>query len=278
MDASAASQQANATAPFGPLVPASLRNAASRRGKAELATRNRSAADRVDALAAHYPVVYRLAGQESFRAVAQRFVRIRGPRSPVLPRHAETFPDFLKSLGHAPSIDYLADVAKLEMLCGRAYRAVDAVPMRRASLAFLPRERPAELRVALHPSLALFASRFPAVTVWEANRDDSDRFVIRQWVAEQALIARPFRKVEVRRLTAGGLAFLACLQAGKTLGAAAVAATAAAADSDLGAHLALLIELDIVVGFHLRDGDPSRRMHEHGNHMRQLNPPWNGPP
>jgi hypothetical protein len=273
MDAAAASQQAIATARFGPLVPVSLRNAASRRSKAKL---NRSAADLVDALAAHYPVVCRLAGQESFRAVAQRFVRIRRPRSPVLRHHAETFPDFLRSLGHAPSIDYLADVAK--MLCGRAYRALDAAPMRRASLAFLPRERPADLRVALHPSMTLFASRFPAVTVWEANRDDSDRFVIRQWVTEQALIARPFRKVAVRRLSAGGLAFLARVQAGETLGAAAAAATAAAADFDLGAHLALLIELDIVVGFDSCGGDASRRMHRCNDHIRRPNPPWNRPP
>jgi Putative DNA-binding domain len=151
MDAAAARQPATATAPFGPLAPVSLWNAASRGSKAELATRNRSAAGLVDALAAHYPVVCRLAGQESFRAVARRFVRMRRRRSPQLPHHGETFPDFLRSLGHTPSIDYLADVARLEMLCGRAYRAVDAVPMRRSSLAFLPRERPADLRVALIP-------------------------------------------------------------------------------------------------------------------------------
>jgi hypothetical protein len=87
------------------------------------------------------------------------------------------------------------------------------------------------------------------------------------------LIARPFRKVAVRRLSAGGLAFLARVQAGETLGAAA-----AAADFDLGAHLALLIELDIVVGFHSGGGDASRRMHRCNDHIRRPNPPWNGPP
>jgi hypothetical protein len=252
MDAAAASQQAIAIAPLRPLAPATLRNAASTPSKARLANRNRSAAALVDALSAHYPAVFRLAGRESFRAVAHRFVRIQQRRSLVPPHLAETFPDFLRSLGRTPSIDYVADVAKLEMLYGRTCRAVDAIPMRRLSLAFLQRERPVDLRVVLHPSLALFASRFPAVTVWEANRKDSSSFAIRQWVAEQALIVRPFRKVEVRRLTAGGLAFLTRLQAGETLGAAAAAAKAAAAEFDLGAHLALLIELGIVIAFDFR--------------------------
>jgi hypothetical protein len=181
-------------------------------------------------------------------------VLARRPRSPALARHAETFPDFIRSLGRMASIDYLADVAELEMLCGRAYRAADAAATARSTFASLPPERLADLRVALHPSVALLASRFPVVTVWEANRDDSDAFPIRHWVAERALIARPFRKVEVRRLSAGGLAFLAALQAGTTLRDAAQAATAAGSEFQLAARLAQLIELNILVGFRSSGG------------------------
>ena len=132
--------------------------------------------------------------------------------------------------------------------------------------------------MTLHPSVALFASRFPVVTVWEANQDDSNAFVIRQWVPEQALVARPFRKVEVRRLSAGGLAFLAVLPAGATIRAAVEVATAAAADFDFGTHLALLNELDIVVGFHSSGAIRTGRMHQCNYHIRHRNPPWNGPP
>jgi hypothetical protein len=236
---------------------------ARRRANAGIAAHRAPFAARlVEALATRYPVVCRLAGAESFHAIAHRFVLARRPCSPALTRHAETFPEFLRSLGHAASISYLADVAELEMLCARACRAAYAAPMASSSFASLPQQRLADLGVVLHPSVGLLASRFPVVTVWEANRDVSDAFVIRQWVAEQALVARPFRKVEVRRLAAGGLPFLAALRAGATISAAAEVASSAAADFVLGTHLALLNELDIVVGFHSGVGEAPRRMHQ----------------
>ena len=104
------------------------------------------------------------------------------------------------------------------------------------------------LRMMLHPSVELFASRFPAVSVWEANRDGDAAFAIREWVAEQALVARPFMEVDVWRLPPGGHAFLAALRRGANLAAAAEVATAAA-DFDLDANFELLIVSNIVVGF-----------------------------
>jgi hypothetical protein len=98
-------------------------------------------------------------------------------------------------------------------------------------------------------------SRFPVVTVWEANYDDAGDFVIRQWRAEQALIARPFLEVEVCRLPAGSLSFLTALGKGATLAAATEVATATAAQFNLAAGLALLVDSDIVVGFQSDDKD-----------------------
>lgn len=258
MNAFAVDQQAILAALLDPLapIPATLASGSRSRAEAGFAVhRNNVAAGLIEVVAARYPVACRLAGEEAFRAVARRFVLAQTPRSPVLLHYAETFPDFLRSLGPAPSIHYLADVSELEMLRNRAYHAADATPVGRASVVSLPPERLAHLRVALHPSVALIMSRFPVVTVWEANCDDAGDFVIRQWRAEQALVARPFLEVEVWRLPAGGLAFLTALGRGATLEAASEVARATAAEFDLAAGLALLIESDIVVGFQSDDND-----------------------
>jgi hypothetical protein len=258
MNAFAVDQHAILAALLDPLapIPATLASGSRSRAEAGFAVhRNNVAVGLIEVVAARYPVACRLAGEESFRAVARRFVLAQPPRSPGLLHYAETFPDFLRSLGPAPSIHYLADVAELEMLRGRAYHAADAAPVGRAALASLPPERLANLRMALHPSVGLFMSRFPVVTVWEANYHDAGNFAIRQWGAEQALVARPFLEVDVWRLPAGGLAFLTALGKGATLAAATEVATATAADFYLGAGLALLIESDIVVGFQSDDND-----------------------
>jgi hypothetical protein len=256
MNAFAVDQQAILAALLDPLapIPAALASGSKSRAEAGFAVhRNNVAAGLIEVVTARYPVACRLAGEESFRAVARRFVLAQPPRSPVLLHYAETFPDFLRSLGPAPSIQYLADVAELEMLRGRAYHAADATPVGRAALE--PPERLANLRMALHPSVALFMSRFPVVTVWEANYDVAGDFVIRQWGAEEALVARPFLEVEVWRLQAGGLAFLTALGKGATLAAATEVATATAAEFHFAAGLALLIESHIVIGFQSDDND-----------------------
>ena len=256
MNAFAVDQQAILAALLDPLAPVPATLAGESRCRAEVGFavhRNNVAVGLIEVVAARYPVVCRLAGEEAFHAVARRFVFAQPPRSPVLLHYAETFPDFLRSLGPAPSIHYLADVAELEMLRGRAYHAADATPVGRAALVSLPPERLANLRMALHPSVALFMSRFPVVTVWEASYDDADDFAIRQWGAEQALVARPFLEVDVWRLPAGGLAFLTALAKGATFAAATGVATAIAVEFDFAAGLALLIKSDIVVGFQSDD-------------------------
>ena len=105
------------------------------------------------------------------------------------------------------------------------------------------------VRVALHPSVFLVASRFPIVTIWENNQSDGENGMIERWRAEAALVARPFLEVEVRRLPPGGHAFVSALAEGQTMATAVAAGTAVTPDFDVASNLALLIDANIVVGF-----------------------------
>src|SRR5713226_8800356 len=244
-------QEHFASAPFERFAPASVavRGVADRRQKSGLDVyRDNVIVALVSALAARYPVVRRMAGDESFRAAAHRFAMVEPPRSLVLLHYGETFPRFLRKIGHGASFQYLADIAELEKARENAYRAVAACPLGAQALSALLMDRLDALRVTLHPSVSLIASRFPVVTIWEANQSDDGDGMIERWGAEAALVARPFAGVVVHRLPRGGHAFIAALLEGKTMAKAVEAGAAAAPAFDLTANLAMLVATNIVVG------------------------------
>src|SRR5262249_3009195 len=83
----------------------------------------------LDVLAQRFPVVRRLVGAPSFRAVARRFVLSGPPGIPIPCGYGETFPRFLRALGGAASIEYVADIAELEAARCKARHAVAARPL-----------------------------------------------------------------------------------------------------------------------------------------------------
>src|SRR5690349_15468276 len=83
----------------------------------------------VRALAARYPVVRRLIGDDSFLDVARRFIAMQPPRLPIVQHFGEAFPQYLRSLGEAVSFEYVADIAELEAARARAHHSGDARPL-----------------------------------------------------------------------------------------------------------------------------------------------------
>jgi hypothetical protein len=207
------------------------------------------------ALAARYPVVRRLIGDESFLDVAQRFVAMQPPRLPIVQHFGEAFPQYLRSLGEAASFEYVADIAKLEAARAAAYHSADAPPLDPRAISLLPTARFNECRLDLHPSTRLVASRFPIVTIWRANQMDAEGVIPDRWRPEAALIVRPFLDVNVVSLPAGGHAFMNALLSGWTIGEAASSAADDDLEFDLGASLTILAEANVVVAFHRHAGD-----------------------
>jgi hypothetical protein len=205
----------------------------------------------VRALAARYPVVRRLIGDDSFLGVARRFVAMQPPRLPIHQHFGETFPLYLRSLGAAASFEYVADIAELEAARARAYHSADARPLNaRALLSSVPFN---QYGLVLHPSVGLVTSRFPIVTIWWANQTGGG--ILDRWRPEAALVARPFLDVDVLPLTAGGHVFISALLSGRTIGAAATSATDNDGKFDLDANLTILAEANIVVAFNRHAAD-----------------------
>jgi hypothetical protein len=189
-----------------------------------------------------------LTGELSFRVVARRFIRSHPPNGVVPGSFGDNFPRFIRSLGNAACIEYVADVAELEMLQYKARYAPHVRPLAALALSSLLAEGLSGLRVVLHPSVYLVQSRFPIVTAWENNQTSDGDGMIERWVAEAAIVARPFLEVEVRRLPPGGYAFLGALSEGKTVATAAEIATKTTPKFDVVSSLRLIDDAKVVAG------------------------------
>jgi hypothetical protein len=222
--------------------------------------RNNVVSGLVKALGSRFPVVAKIVGDEFFAAMARVFVTEQPPRSPLLAAYGDGFPAFIAAFEPARELPYLADVARLEAARTRAYHAADATPVGAEQFAALDVEVAGDLRILVHPSMEIVRSAFPVVTIWAMNSGEQALAPVEDWRGEDALVARPYLDVQVRRLPPGGAAFLFALVGGRTIGEAAAAGLADAADFDLTCNLAGLIgsglARDIIVPEPANRGQP----------------------
>jgi hypothetical protein len=177
------------------------------------------------ALAAAFPTLLQLLGEESFAALARAFWRRQPPSCGDIAEWGGALPAFIEADAQLADEPYLGDVARLEWAVHQAERAADgaAAP---EGLALMAEQDPAELFLRLQPGTAVLGSAHPIVTIWQAHRSDApDRFAaVREAFAagwgEAAWVGRRDWKVEVRRLDEAGARFTAALLAGRPLGAA----------------------------------------------------------
>ncbi|MBU0726264.1 MAG: putative DNA-binding domain-containing protein [Alphaproteobacteria bacterium] len=120
-------------------------------------------------LAAAYPVVRRLVGEEFFFAAAGLYVTENLPRSRSLTLYGADFPRFLYRFPPARSLPYLADIARLERAALEALHAPDDPVASQADL-FALGDALSETPLALHPATRLVVSRHPVLAIHDANQ------------------------------------------------------------------------------------------------------------
>lgn len=211
--------------------------------------RNNVTVSLMGAIADSFPVCQAVVGTHAFRDLARAFVRAHPPRSPVLARYGAGFADFLAVSQLADDRPYLPDLARLELACLDALHAGDAEPLDPAALAAVMAEpeRLLTLRLALHPSLRALCSAYAVVSIWAAHQEEAP-VLPDPSVPEGAWVLRQGRSVRVLPMGLGDVGFIAALHAGRTLGEAAEAASAAA-DFDLTRCLAVLLREQLLTGF-----------------------------
>ena len=201
--------------------------------------RNNVAVSLTDNLAASYPVVKQLVGEEFFTGMARVFVDHNAPTSAVMLHYGVHFPDFITNFEPAQSLPFLADVARIEQGWNNAYHASDAKPVGVEALQSLAPEVLETAMMRLHPSLQIIRSDWPVFSIWHLHQSTDDTAAAMQELTpepESGLIVRPNLDVDVRIIPDAAAEFYSSLQDGQSLGRAAEPLVAAQSD-DMGAML-----------------------------------------
>jgi hypothetical protein len=214
--------------------------------------RNTIAKGCVDALAANFPTVASLVGEEWFNAAAALFARQHPPRRAALLAYGEGFADWLERFPPAAGLPYLPAVARLDRLWTTVLFAPEAEPLGAEAFAIDPQAL-AAARATLHPSLACagFDSGLPGL--WLAARQPDPGEMELRPESQAILIVRPADAVHSRLLDAAGLAFLTAVRDGAALGEAIIAAARADPLADLASLFAALIADGVFSGLDLGD-------------------------
>ena len=202
------------------------------------------------ALAAAYPVIQQVVGEEFFEGLARVYLQAEPSLSGDLYDYGESLAPFVTQFEHTQSLPYLSDLARLEWAAHRAYGAPDAPPFDIAAMSQVAPERQSALRFSWAAGTAVIASAHPIVRIWQLHQPDySGEFSV-DWSASQcALVTREGLRVVVSALEAGAAAFIGSTLAGATLGQATDAAFAAEPGFDLGSLLSRAIESNHICGF-----------------------------
>ncbi len=210
--------------------------------------RNTIARGCVDALAANFPTVLGLVGEDWFRAAAALFAREAPPTHAALLDYGEAFPAWLDRFPPARDLPWLAGIAHLDRLWIEALFAAAAPSLSAQAFADLSPEILARTRVRLHPSVRFAAFEAGLPGLWVAAREGRDDLELSE-SAQGLLLVRSGASVTYRVVGTADLAFLAACAAGGSLVEAMGQAAEADPDADLQTLFAALIADGVFGGF-----------------------------
>ena len=199
----------------------------------------------VDALAANYPTIVRLVGEEWFRSAALIHACAEPPQSVCLIEYGRGFADFLSAFGPAAELPYLGEVARLDRFWTECHIAADEAPLEAAMLATLVEVD--LLQSALRPRACVrwrWSANQPAYSIWQANREQREFAAELSWNGEGALLSRIDGQVVWQAASLGMCVFLDACAAGEDLQTATTKAVEAEPELDVARLLGMLIHAE----------------------------------
>lgn len=206
-----------------------LRDAPVRAARGLAAYRANGEALAARALAAAFPTVAQLMGDDSFARLARAHWRAQAPVCGDMAAYGADLPEAIAAQPQLADEPYLADSARLDWAVHRAESAADAEGAPEG-LALLAEADPAMLTLRWRPGTRVLRSRWPVGSIWRAHRSQAaDRFApVREALAQQrgeaVLVWRDAWRARVDPLDDGVADFMLAVQAGHSLAVALDAA------------------------------------------------------
>jgi hypothetical protein len=185
--------------------------------------RNASLKGRGDALAANYPTVVQLVGDDWFHAAALTFLEGQPGDDPVLAGFGPGFPAWLARFAPALELPYLAPVARLDRAWTEAHLAADSRPMTLADARAAGTALGGQV-LTVRPDVRLFRFDWTVPSLWLAHREPDNAPLVWEPRPEALLIHRPEAEVLWHRLEPAEADFLNACAAGRPAAAAALQA------------------------------------------------------
>lgn len=206
-------------------------------------------------LAATYPTVQALLGEEALALLARQLWHHHPPSEGDLTAWGQALPDWLAGLPEVQDWPYLPDGARLDWARHTAEHARDAT-FEPESLALLGTHDPTHLQLELRPGLSVIRSDWPVVTLWQAHQSasaegptqadllDKLRQALSARQAETAVVWRPQWRAEVLALPESMVAWMSALAPSASQAAPCMSTLldSAPADFDLAQWLALALQ------------------------------------
>lgn len=199
-----------------------------------------------DSLKASYPVVCAMVGEDYFRGLARAYVEENPPTTGTLVGYGSDFAAFLRARPDAQDLPYLADSAAIDAAWLASFFAADGMPLSATDVEQMGARGVdvATVGVVLTPPTQRIELRHQIADVWAEIRDRGrlDHKVSVEAKDNQVMLWRLQGQIHIRQLDVGEAAFLAAVEQGTTLAAAADAAFVVDPEFDLAATFAALLQ------------------------------------
>jgi hypothetical protein len=190
------------------------------------------------ALAAAYPVLAQLIGEESFASLARHIWTVHPPQRGDVAYWGAELAEFLAASSQLADEPFLPDVARIEWALHRAATAADCT-VDAASFALLTQHAPTQIGLRLASGVFLCASCYPVVSMIHAHQPshpagldlNAVAALLAADTAEYALVWRQGFKPQVCALTLAEYTWLTQLHAGASLNVALDAACSVPVDT-----------------------------------------------
>ncbi len=203
------------------------------------------------ALAAAFPVLAQMLGDDNFAALARAFWHAQPPVRGDIAQWGEGLPGFVAASAQLQEEPSLPDVARIEWALHTAAGAADETADL-ASFGLLASTDPALVKLRLCASARVFESPWPVVSLIQAHQMPNEpgrslaeaARLLHQRVPQSAVAWRQGLRPTLRETMAGEVALLTELQAGASLSEAVDAAGAL----DFQAWLPMAVQTGLLLG------------------------------
>ncbi len=147
-----------------------------------------------------YEVVEQILGKEYFAQICKIYLQKNFSKSGNLDDFGLNFPKFLQEIKQQHQLNYLPDLAALDLAFHQAHFAKIAKPFPLEKFKNLTQENYFNLKFKLHPSVQILKSNYAIFSIWKNVNENKSSKKINANKPEFALVERIFQIVNIHKI------------------------------------------------------------------------------